>query len=419
MKYKLGIIIFLFLNYNVEAQIIQKCATVDKFEELKKTDPSLDDKRIFIEQQIREWSLKNSKSKKLSTLITVPVVFHVLYKIPSENISDAQILSQLDVLNNDFRRLNADTINTPFAFKSLAADCEIQFCLAQRDPLGNPSNGITRTPTTIDKIGSTNSYYSSAAGGHDIWNRDQYLNIWICNIDSGITLGFAYLPGSPSNIDGIVLNYRAVGTMGTATPPYDEGRTATHEVGHWFNLLHTWGDDGGSCTGSDQVSDTPNQADETYGCPSYPQISCSNFPNGDMFMNYMDYCDDECFNLFTLEQKTRMHAAINTSRPGLLTSLGCSPVGINDLCIEKNVQLFPNPTNGTVEILIFSINTNYTASINVYNLLGEIVLEKDYSINSQTESFLSLDLSTLKNGIYSIEISTPEGRCIKRVILSH
>ncbi|MFM8488944.1 MAG: zinc metalloprotease, partial [Bacteroidota bacterium] len=179
--------------------------------------------------------------------------------------------------------------------------------MAQQDPSGNPTNGIVRVQTTVNGFSTNDNVKFSSSGGSNIWNRDRYLNIWVCNLSSGL-LGYAQFPGGPANTDGVVIDYQAFGTNGTAQAPFNLGRTATHEVGHWLNCYHIWGDDGTACTGTDQVSDTPNQADENYGCPVFPVISCNNGPNGDMFMNYMDYVDDGCMNMFSLGQSTRMAA---------------------------------------------------------------------------------------------------------------
>jgi hypothetical protein len=168
---------------------------------------------------------------------------------------------------------------------------------------------------------------SSSTGGSNAWDRNKYLNIWVCDISGGI-LGYAQFPGGSASTDGVVVDYQYFGTIGTATAPFNKGRTATHEVGHWLNLYHIWGDDGTGCTGSDLVSDTPNQADQNYGCPAFPQVSCSNGPNGDMFMNYMDYTDDACMFMFSTGQATRMQAlfAAGGARASLLTSNGCGTV---------------------------------------------------------------------------------------------
>ena len=147
------------------------------------------------------------------------------------------------------------------------------------------------------------------------------MNIWVCDLSSGL-LGYAQFPGGPASSDGIVCDYAYFGNIGTATAPFNLGRTATHEVGHYLNLRHIWGD---SNCGNDFCNDTPEHNGSNYGCPNYPSTSsCSgNGAYGDMFMNYMDYTDDGCMNMFTQDQKTRMIAAINTYRTGLLTSNAC------------------------------------------------------------------------------------------------
>lgn len=265
-------------------------------------------------------------------VVTIPVVVHVVYYNATQNISDSRILSQIQVLNDDFRRLNADAANTPSAFQGVAADCEINFCLATQDPNGNATTGIQRRQTTVNGFSTNDNVKFFSTGGLDAWDRNKYLNIWVCNLSGGL-LGYAQFPGGPASTDGVVCDYAYFGTTG-ATPPFDKGRTTTHEVGHWLNCYHIWGDDGTSCSGTDQVSDTPNQADENYGCPTFPTVSCSNGPNGDMFMNYMDYTDDACMNLFTIGQKNRMQAlfAAGGARAALANSTGCQPPGGGGSC---------------------------------------------------------------------------------------
>jgi hypothetical protein len=167
---------------------------------------------------------------------------------------------------------------------------------------------------------------AAASGGHTPWDVQKYLNVWVVNYTDG-TLGYGTFPSMPASIQGVVCDYRAFGTVGTLTPHAALGRTMTHEVGHWLNLLHIWGDDGTACTGSDSVTDTPNQAGSSpFGpCRTFPAVSCSNGPNGDMFMNYMDYSADECMNTFTAGQVARMDAALHTARMSILASDGLVP----------------------------------------------------------------------------------------------
>lgn len=257
-----------------------------------------------------------NESNRSSVVVTIPVVFHIVYSNATQNISDAQILSQLEILNDDFRRLNSDADNT----WSQAADTEIEFCLASQDPSGNPTDGILRIPTTVSSFGTTDNVKFTSSGGSDAWPRGDYLNFWVCNIGGGI-LGYAQFPGGAAATDGVVCGYQYVGNIGTATAPFNLGRTATHEVGHWLNLYHIWGD--GNCNVDDQVTDTPNSDNPNYGCAT-GHVSCS---TTDMVENYMDYSDDACMNLFTQGQKTRMQALLAPTgfRGSLANSPGCTP----------------------------------------------------------------------------------------------
>ena len=297
------------------------CGTMDYLEFSKSQDPMLEQKMQNNENILQQMILNQSENS-ISNIITIPVVFHIVYNNTNENISDLQIQSQIDILNEDFRRTNADASNTPSAFQSLAADTEIEFCLANTDPNGNSTSGITRTQTSQSSFSTNDGVKFSSSGGFDAWNTSEYLNFWVCDISGGI-LGYAQFPGGTANTDGVVCDYAYVGNIGTATSPYNLGRTATHEVGHWLNLRHIWGD---SNCGDDYCNDTPEHSGSNYGCPNYPSTSsCNgNGSNGDMFMNYMDYTDDNCMNMFTQDQKNRMIASINTSRSGLLTSNGCT-----------------------------------------------------------------------------------------------
>lgn len=248
----------------------------------------------------------------------------MVYNTARQNISDAQLYSQLAVLNADFRRLNADAANTPDYFLPYAADTEIEFCLAVVDPEGNSISGITRTKTSRASFGLNDNVKHTAQGGADAWDRDQYLNIWICEISDDI-LGYASTPGSPADVDGVVLHFAAIGASpaNTARWAYHGGRTGTHEVGHWLGLKHIWGN-GSSCTDSDGINDTPNQLEENNGCPGETHASCDNGLYGDMFQNYMDYTDDACMNLFTKGQAAYMRGVLSSVRSSIPNSIACS-----------------------------------------------------------------------------------------------
>lgn len=250
-------------------------------------------------------------------IIRIPVVVHVVFNTEEQNISDEQIRSQIEVLNQDFRATNPDTREVPEVWQDLIGDARLQFALANRDPNGNPTNGIIRVATDVTEFTQDEENVKfTATGGSDAWPSDRYLNIWVCPLAN--ELGYATFPGAPANIDGVVIDYQAFGTTGTANPPYNLGRTATHEIGHWLNLFHIWGDDDGRCDGTDEVEDTPNQAGPNFGCPEFPHITCDNGPNGDMFVNYMDYVDDGCMHMFTRGQIARMKATLEGPRSSFL-----------------------------------------------------------------------------------------------------
>ena len=288
--------------------------------------------------------------------VTIPVVVHVLYRTSDENISDEQIFSQLEVLNEDFRLLNSNAGTIPTLFAALAADVEINFCLASVDPQGQASTGITRQSTTWNNIGQATApdgrpriHYSSL-GGQDAWAPEHYLNIWVGAIGGGI-LGYATPPGTaiPAE-DGVVVDPRYFGRTGLASlnAPHHLGRTATHEIGHYFNLRHIWGENTNSCFDDDDVSDTPIQRIATLGCPTFPQLSCG---NPSMFMNYMDYTDDACMAMFSSGQKTRMWAALNGSRPSLLESTACQATPVSSAPdTDLRLDLRPNPATEQLSI---------------------------------------------------------------------
>ena len=365
------IILFLLFTSLIFAQ--ERCGTTQYLQMLESNNPEIAAKRIKLEKNIQKWITENLDYRQ-KTIITIPVVVHVVYNAPQENISDQQIQSQIDVLNKDYRRTNIDNIMTPSVWQSIASDCEMEFCLATTDPNGNSTNGITRTQTTTSSFSMQGDPVKDASsGGKDAWPNNDYLNIWVCNL-SGVTLGYATPPfGSIGQNDGVVIDYNNFGTMGTVQSPYNKGRTATHEVGHWLNLEHLWGGGWGSC-GNDNVSDTPTQEEENYSCPAFPHNanSCNTTnADGDMFMNYMDYTNDGCMNMFTQGQKTRMIASINQSRQNLLNHNLCGG-GTSDidelitskralikivdilggdvkLPLEKNRTLFYIYEDGTVE----------------------------------------------------------------------
>jgi hypothetical protein len=309
---------------------IRRCVTMEKHWSLVRKDPEYRWRSRQIELEIQDWVRRYGNAGLRTGLVRIPVVVHVIYNTAAQNISNAQIQSQIDVLNEDFRRLNADASSTPSAFVGVAADARLEFALAVRDPACASTTGITRTSTSVTGwVFPSDAMKANSTGGHDPWDVTKYLNIWIVNYTDG-TLGYGTFPAMAANIQGVVCDFRAFGTTGTLTPHAALGRTATHEIGHWLNLKHIWGSVAGdtSCTDSDDVADTPNQGgDSPFGVTlTFPRVSCSNGPNGDMFMNYMDYSGDEFMNMFTAGQVARMDAALHIARASILASDGLVPV---------------------------------------------------------------------------------------------
>lgn len=341
-------------------------------------------------------------------IISIPVVVHLLFNTAEQNISDDQIKSQIDVLNRDFRRMNADAVNTPNAFKSFAADTRIMFCLAQVDPHGNSTKGIVRRYTSKNFFLGDDAMKFSSQGGDDVWDSKKYLNIWVCSL-FGRSLGYATIPGGPADRDGVVINYDVFGKVGFVRPPYDKGRTTTHEVGHWLGLKHLWGD--ANC-GSDDVDDTPAQQTFNFGCPSFPRMSsCSPNSNGDMFMDFMDFTDDACMNFFTTGQKRRMRGmfALSAPRNSFLNSFACdstlatgAPLPNDTLPVAKpapDVQVFPNPVQTEVNFL--SLNNYELAGkiCSIFSMQGKLLLTKTLASNNE-----KINLAALQPGLYIIRI---------------
>jgi Pregnancy-associated plasma protein-A len=286
----------------------RQCGTQQVHERLCEEYPTFRARQNTIEQGIRRSIERGIARRVARQLIRIPVVVHVVYRTAAENISDRQVKSQIDALNRDYGQKNTDQSLIPDPWKGLAANPNIQFALAKKDPSGKATTGITRTQTTRTSFGTGDTVKTSGGGGHPAWPANRYLNLWACTLGGGL-LGYAQFPGGPARTDGVVILNTAFGTTGTATTPFDLGRTATHEVGHWLNLRHIWGDRS-DCGGTDFVTDTPNAQLPNYGKPAFPHISCNNAPNGDMFMDYMDYVDDAAMVMFTAGQVERMNATL-------------------------------------------------------------------------------------------------------------
>ena len=350
----------------------------------------------------------------------IPVVFHIVYNNDNQNLPDSVIHSQIEVLNEDFRRLNEDASETREEFLPFAGDANIEFFLAQTDENGNPTTGITRTYTsesgfpyiTLEDILTGNisldRVKSSSTGGVDAWDTSKYLNIWVCNVEEsflGQVLGFAYPPfniddaldqidldivpdwpldGFPNdeNLQGVVLHYPVVGTNNPfgnddGIDNNDLGRACVHEVGHYLGLRHIWGDatlfeDG--CSVDDGIEDTPNQsAASNFEC-NFNQNSCTgNYP--DMVENYMDYSNDACMNMFTNNQIVVMRGVLEICRPGLIEGQEENECNDGDINSDDDINILDVVL--LVNIIIGFDEPVSCADLNddsIYNILDVVIL---------------------------------------------
>ncbi len=325
------------------------------------------------------------------TAITIPVVVHVVWRQPEENLPDALILSQIEALNRDFNAENADISQAPDEFRVLAGNAGIRFCLAAADPSGNPTNGIIRKQCSFPEIGLMESLFFSSEGGSDAWDTDRYLNIWVADTGDWVS-GLGSYPGQTTpEKTGVIVHPSYFGMNGHRR--YGLGRVATHEVGHFLGLKHIWGDSA-DCSSDDDVADTPLQASAYEGCPDYPQSGCS---ESEMFMNFMDYVDDPCMILFTEGQKQRMLATLFSYRPGLANaSVSCLP---DYQPLASTWKVAPNPGNGQV-FLTFEPPVMKLIQYNVHNSNGQLIRRDEKLVNRE----LSIDLSDCPEGIYFLSV---------------
>lgn len=414
------------------AQTGDRCGSEEYLNHLKATQPEAYKQITAFKQRLASHQMQSLRtSTSTDTFIKIPVVIHVIHNNaagiiggPSNtNISDAQVLSQITVLNTDYQRLNADSVNTPVGYKPIAANIKLQFCLANIDPNGLYTSGITRNYYNQNSYSVADANLLSSIA---YWPSDQYLNIWVCDLSGGV-LGFAQPPGASSvpglgnsdgaaATDGVVIDYKAFGTTGTLLPKYNLGRTTTHEVGHWFGLSHPWGDyNSGDCSLTDYCSDTPpcaNAFESAYpACSVAAPITCT--PSR-MVQNYMDYSDDGCMNLFTEDQKTRMRTTIefSTRRYALLSSLGCCTMGnvtatpyvksFEDADITSDGWTTINPNSSSTYTKGFELSNTSAFNEGSYAISvtnDSIYVESDAATHKYMFSYVSpyLNLRTISN----------------------
>ncbi|MBA3664367.1 MAG: T9SS type A sorting domain-containing protein [Bacteroidetes bacterium] len=378
-----------------------------------KNDLSFKANQQQLEKETEELTKNFSAHKTATATYVIPIVFHIIHTGGAGNISEAQILNQVQILNKEFNRQQADTVLTPVAFKPYAAGINVEFRLATIDPNGSCTNGIERIYSTMASC--SNNW--EEAKNITYWPSNKYLNIWIvesmhypanfsCN--GG---GYSVFPGGAAIKDGVVMRGDLIGSIGTAATNGGwgnfKGRYLVHELGHWFNLRHIWGD---ATCGNDFVSDTPPAVTNNSGCPAFPHNpnnSCGSNANGEMFTNYMDYTNGPCLNIFTMGQVVRMTAAITStisSRNNLWSTLNLNATGTND------PYVYPAPCASVPQILPFApiiacegdsvqfIDYSYggTSTARLWNFFGQ-------PSSSTTDSIVKVKYNTA--GIYNVALT--------------
>jgi hypothetical protein len=408
---------------------------------------------ISFEKMLESYEAKQfSNSKKTATVYNIPIIFHVIHNgesvgssltAPTRNLNAAFINSQIATLNADYRKTNSDfsTYVKQSSFINISADIEINFCAAKVSPTGAilAEPGIDRVLASSKNLTGTAwdmSYIETDVKPATSWDPTKYYNVFVLEFggaDVG-TLGYAQFPtvssastpvigdiagtGGDANTDGVALDWHYTGVNDNGT--YDKGRTLSHETGHWLGLYHIWGDDT-DCSGTDNVADTPNQEIENYTCPATDGAvvtdACSTTAPGANYQNFMDYSDDRCMAMFTAGQKARMQAVMANCprRLSLNTSTVCSiPASIHENITELEIGLFPNPSNGEINIAI-SVLKPQNFTINISNTLGQNV--KTLIQNNFISGTIQLDLSTYNKGIYFVTITSETHSTTKRFIL--
>jgi hypothetical protein len=339
-----------------------------KFFEMPSLRTLFNDRELLFQKAVIERA-NRSRIMVAGGVVTIPVVFHVVGKDQSI-ATDAQLLAQLDTINKDYAGRNAGAAKVPTHFQPLFGESGIQFCLAQRTPDNLPTTGIERYSTTRNSFSDTNENIKhSAQGGADAWDPDSYLNVWVCDLGSDM-LGYATFPNSgPANEQGVVIHYRSL--PGSANSDFNGGKTLTHEIGHYFNLYHIWGDDRGSCSGTDRVDDTPNQADANRILRSGIVTDiCTTVAPGIMYQNYMDYSPDANLIMFTKMQVARMEAAFSMYRSVLGASLGGIPVNNKkyDASIKSIAQPDQRICSGSFvpQVVLRNMGSETLRSVNIH-----------------------------------------------------
>ncbi|MDV6169391.1 M43 family zinc metalloprotease [Flavobacterium sp. DG1-102-2] len=382
--------------------------------------------KLPTEAQFEEWMAKKleerkgrpSTQKSGNEIMIIPVVVHVIHGSSEiegfgRNLSVAQIQSQIDVLNEDYRKMEGTNGNDPNLEDGV--DTEIQFCLAKIDPEGNITNGIDRQPSNVAAYTSQDDI--DLLKSATIWDPEKYLNIWTVAMSGSISnlLGYAQFPdynipglqqggmSTDAATDGVVINYRNFGSAQKVSglngnAPYNLGRTTTHEIGHFLGLRHIWGDQT-NCQGTDYCNDTPVQINQTTGCPGEGTDTCPQ-AGFDLYQDYMDYSNDGCMSVFTANQRDRMHVILANAprRASLLTSGVCGILSTPDRELLLGTRVYPNPTQNVLNITVE--NGELPDTYTIYNSIGQLIANTKVT----SDANLTVDTSSYSNGIYFIKI---------------
>lgn len=431
MKSKLLFLATVF-TFSVQAQQVNRCMSPEAINYQNSLTPGF---KELVEKQFQKakaWGGQN----KADAIYRIPVVVHVVHNNAAQNLPDSVIIDQIRVLNEDYGRLNPDTVNMRPDFEPVKGNPRIEFVLAQIDPMGNPTTGITRTNTATATFGSfglltgdfstLEAVKSTADGGHDPWDQARYLNIWVCNMElpflGPALLGYATPPTglpnwpagqTPDLIDGVVIQYQAFGSNNPNALDFGQGaldvrgRTCVHEVGHYLGLRHIWGD--GDCTQEDGIDDTPNADNQSNQDCNFTKNTCVDNIAGadlpDMVENYMDYSAETCQNSFTDGQVLLMHGVLENQRYDLVHN---NPATLNTLS-ALHVSLFPNPANETCTI---RIDSKSFFEIELVDLDGRIVYSSMIS-----GGIHSIDLNNFRSGVYMVKIGDKHVSTRERLVV--
>lgn len=379
-------------------------------------------------QAVEKWLEQHPTVIESRSALTIPVVVHIVWNRAEENIADAQILSQINILNDDFNARNEQLEFLPQEFQSVLANVGIEFCLSDVDDRGRPSTGITRTFTNERSIASNQAIIKDATfGGVDAWDTKRFLNVWVGRRDDRI-LGDATAPGEvEAKFDGVVIDFRAFGDLGTAigNEPYHLGRTLTHELGHYLGLEHLWGENANNnlCIFDDGISDTPIQESTYFGeCPDTPQRTCG---TSDMYMNFLNYTEDACMSMFTIQQRARMMAVLNALRPGLLEQgKRCGMTSTSGTPNEDfTIQIYPNPVTDMLYIDLDGFRSNGRSyretkavqQIQLLNALGQPV----WTTFERQQRSVRIEVTSLPSGIYYLHFLLSDQQQTRKIIVQH